>query len=673
MSSLHAISRPEVVHGTASYQGKEGSEIIHASDQAMLRYPQFHLKEKESLAFHLPSSKATLLCEVMSQEPALINGSLHTNGKVIFVSPSGILFSKTADISGHSWVFSTLALQQENFLKGQFQFANQEYRHASIEQKGKIEVTGDLVFLGANIHQEGASYAREGNVMYGSGEEVLLRFQENGQLVMQVTKEFMSQHASQAPLRPQQTVMQHVMNKEVVVKASHIQKREGRVWLTSQSDVQSLHAKLESPHLLLEGKCEVKDQCTLKGDYLCVKEELKGGSFFAKSRVIEIDAPITMKNTVFLEGSHIFQKHTVRGDQGVTYTGDTLVLGGDVMTDYSPITLHPDIYLTDKNLSLHTGYVKGSITLSGALDGAKGSMLTLCNGDSPVHLRGNIGKKSTFDRLQIISQGSVILEGDVGSCEQKGVNGLELRGKEITLLGSNYHAGSCELEAPFIRWESVGKTLKADHSLKIKGHELNLQGGEKSLFYVEQGDMRVDSGIYINPDHHASLHMKALKGTLLLPDIQGLNSSLSLEAKHILVRGALEAKDLHCKVGQTIGYEEESASFPSLKGERLTLYSEEGGIGEAKSPLHIDITSSCKVGSSGPIYLKGHCYGLIPHLFEDHKPPFLLFNEERYCYHLMASSMIGRKKNSSLAPILKRNQEESEMTPFLINSKVLHP
>ncbi|MGR3973105.1 MAG: filamentous hemagglutinin N-terminal domain-containing protein [Candidatus Rhabdochlamydia sp.] len=649
-------NRFEVIHGTVSFHKEGRSETIYASDQAILRCDTFQLREKEKLKFVLPSESSTLLCEIGRDQAALIAGSLSANGTVFFIAPSGIVLSKTAVVKGHSWVFSTLVLDHHHFLTNNFHFEHSTLvPTASIEHKGVIAVEQDVVFLASSIEQEGEVSSQQGGVFYDSGEEASLIFQHQGLLLLKATA-----------YRESSDAMKDVVHQMIAgqdgVKPCRLLKKEGRIWLAPHSEVTASQFQCEGQEVVIEGTCDIKGACEITGKTIAVKKELRSGSFEAKSGSIQLEAPLLATQQIKIEAEKITQMKGVTGEKGIFYEGKEIALAGSLTTHHFPIQLHADLYLTGTNHEIHTGYAHGGIHLKGSLNGVKGAKLHIQNGGSDVIFEGAIGTASAFESLIIASGGRVIFQDNIGNASHLGVNHVEITAKELCCLGSFYHMGSGNLNAPFILWESpLTKEMRAQRALTLQGIEMELSQGDQTCLCVEEGDLKISSGLIQNDTGPLSLQLSALKGTLCIPDVGAKTVSLTVEAKELIFQGGVDVHELQAVATSFIGYEHDVLHLPLLQAVSITLNCQEGGIGALEAPVYIQTRAPSYIGSQHVSYLKGSCSYQVPLLLETNIPPRLVFNEHSYCYHLLREGMIDQKKKSSLSPILPTKRKEDDL------------
>jgi len=177
----------EVIHGTAELQAKENLLQIHSSDQAILNWKNFSIAEGELTQFFLPSASSIVLNRVIEAIPSQILGSLQANGRIILINGSGIYFGESARIDVGGLLASTFDVLDEDFLRENFVFENQE--SGSIENLGILcATTGDLILIADTIENKGTLKASQGSVNLLSGHDILIQPKDSPQFLIK-TKE----------------------------------------------------------------------------------------------------------------------------------------------------------------------------------------------------------------------------------------------------------------------------------------------------------------------------------------------------------------------------------------------------------------------------------------------------------------------------------------------------
>ena len=93
----------------------------------------------------------------MGQDPSLIYGQLSANGQVWVINPNGLLIGNGAQINVGSFLGSTLNINDNDFMNGNYKFINTTGSLSSITNHGNINAAdgGYVVFISPSITNEG--------------------------------------------------------------------------------------------------------------------------------------------------------------------------------------------------------------------------------------------------------------------------------------------------------------------------------------------------------------------------------------------------------------------------------------------------------------------------------------------------------------------------------------
>jgi filamentous hemagglutinin family protein len=191
MSSLvlvpipHANALPvdgTVAAGSATIAATKGAVQINQTTQnAVINWQSFSIGQGEAVTFQQPNKTAVSLDRVIGGNPSSIAGSLSANGQVILVNPSGVLFTKGAQVNVGGLVASTLDVSNANVMAHTYKFAGSST--AGVVNKGSITANGGYVaLLGANVDNQGVITAKLGTVVLAAGSAVTLDVAGNGLL-----------------------------------------------------------------------------------------------------------------------------------------------------------------------------------------------------------------------------------------------------------------------------------------------------------------------------------------------------------------------------------------------------------------------------------------------------------------------------------------------------------
>jgi filamentous hemagglutinin family protein len=174
----YVLALPEgesVVSGSATFDRSNLNtlNINTPSDKLIVNYDSFSIGSPESVNFNQPSSSSIALNRVVGTNPSQILGNLTANGQVWVVNPNGVYFSNSARVDAAGLVASTLDINNNDFLNGQYKFF-QNGAPSWVINDGQINVTngGYVALLSNAVANNGAITANLGNVVLASGEKV---------------------------------------------------------------------------------------------------------------------------------------------------------------------------------------------------------------------------------------------------------------------------------------------------------------------------------------------------------------------------------------------------------------------------------------------------------------------------------------------------------------------
>ena len=239
---------PEAAHGQAAVIVAENGQAmeISVSDQAILHFESFHVGRGEGVRFIQPSNRSTVLSRVTGKEGSEILGRIEANGRLFLVNPQGIYFGKEASVNAGSFIASTLAIRDEDFLAGHYCFFK-EGQTGAIVNEGAIGAEAFIALLGPVIENRGSIVAGAGKVVIGAGERVALDFTGDGLIQFTVEGELertlienygaIEGRGVALTLRAAKSAMQTVVNTDGVEIATAIEEANGVIRLVGGSQI----------------------------------------------------------------------------------------------------------------------------------------------------------------------------------------------------------------------------------------------------------------------------------------------------------------------------------------------------------------------------------------------------------------------------------------------------
>lgn len=170
-AQLSPMTRPtggQVVAGAASIATTpNATNIDQTSSRAAIDWQSFDVGSRQSVEFHQPSASAIILNRVTGPNPSAIAGRIDANGQVIITNPSGVVFSRGAQVNAQSLVVSAPGITNANLMAGRMVFDQQANPNARIVNRGTLTVrqAGLAAMVAPSVANEGAINARLGHVV----------------------------------------------------------------------------------------------------------------------------------------------------------------------------------------------------------------------------------------------------------------------------------------------------------------------------------------------------------------------------------------------------------------------------------------------------------------------------------------------------------------------------
>ncbi len=177
-----AMAGPEggvIVRGNGSInQQTPGHTIIDQRSRSMVAdWQSFNVAPSELVRFVQPGADAVALNRILDQNPSQILGMIDANGRVFLANPNGIVFGKTAQVNVGSLVATSLRIDPDDFMTGNYRLGGGNGGGAVVNL-GRIEVTpgGSVSLVGGEVSNEGTILAELGQVNLAAGKAAVLDF-----------------------------------------------------------------------------------------------------------------------------------------------------------------------------------------------------------------------------------------------------------------------------------------------------------------------------------------------------------------------------------------------------------------------------------------------------------------------------------------------------------------
>ncbi len=177
-----------VSSGTAHIQYK--GDVLHidqASDKAVIDWHSFSVGKDNTVNFHQPSTDSATLNRVTGDVTTQIAGQINAKGSVFLINPNGIMITKDGVIDTGNFVASTLDIDNNDFLNGDFTFTKNG-KNGVVDNRGSIQVQdgGFVALLGGAVKNDGIVHAHVGKVGFAGGEKIIMAFGDNDFLRVEV-------------------------------------------------------------------------------------------------------------------------------------------------------------------------------------------------------------------------------------------------------------------------------------------------------------------------------------------------------------------------------------------------------------------------------------------------------------------------------------------------------
>ena len=214
----------EVIRGEGSI-GQSGvtTTISQQSQRLLLEWQTFNVAADENVIFNQPGSTAVALNRILDQNASEILGAIDANGRVFLINPNGIIFGATATVNVAALVASSLDLDYDDFMAGNYDFQTlADGSSGVVVNRGLLQAAtgGSITLMGGAVSNEGLIVAELGQVTLAAGSSASLDFDGDGLLFFEVTGEVLENTG--------------VLN-SAVSNSGEIEAQGGQVLLTAQA------------------------------------------------------------------------------------------------------------------------------------------------------------------------------------------------------------------------------------------------------------------------------------------------------------------------------------------------------------------------------------------------------------------------------------------------------
>ncbi len=408
-----------VVTGGEGVIEQAGTEttITQGTDRLSIDWDSFNIGSDERVQFIQPSQSSVALNRIVGNGGSQILGQIDANGHVILVNPNGIFFGRNSSVNVGGLIASGLQINPDDFINGNLVFEGLEGTSGAVINTGLLNASlgGNVTLLGKEVDNCGLIMASMGRVNLVAGEQVVLTFDTQGLLGVQVDEA--------------------VLQDELIGEGNEAVKNSGEI-------------KAESGQILLSAS-------KARNVFSLAVNHGKGG--VAKSVVYHEDGTFTLG-----AGSNVINTGTLDAS-GINRAGDVVVLGENIV-NAGAILANVESGVAG-NIELHS-----SITTELAQNSTIQADAQYSGQGGDVKLQGiNIG---LFDDASVTATGvngggQILIGGD-----REGLN-PQVKNSDFVYVGENTN-----VTVDAVQSGDGGKLIVfAEDTARIYGH-LSAKGGE---------------------------------------------------------------------------------------------------------------------------------------------------------------------------------------------------
>ncbi|GAA6152612.1 hypothetical protein [Pseudoteredinibacter isoporae] len=460
MQAMAAPTGGQVVQGEGFItQGQHVTNVHQNTDLMTVQWDSFDLNQQEVVNFLQPGSHAWVLNHILQNGPSHIDGRINANGNVLLINPRGMIFGDNALINAGSFTASSLWLDKDDFLNGDFYFKDIDATHGRIVNHGVIAAaTGGFInLIGESISNEGLLSANMGYVSVAAGSEVFLSFDDNNFLGVKVNKDVVNNDPG---------LQAAIENK------GRIEAGTGKVMMNAQS-ARDLFSQAVNHSGVIEANgfgaavdIQANGAVQIEGDIRSNAGE-QGGSINIDAESIALAGTLSANGDrggqVHLRAEHIGLEATASIDVSGKFGGGQALIGGAYQGADPTFRNAQTLYVAD-----------GATIYANAIENGNGGEVILWS-DLHTHFYGNVFARGGRSA------------GNGGFVETSGKQYISLGGF-VNTLAPNGQAGTWLLDPTNMTIDDAGS---GPNNLTVAQLLTNLQGGN---FQISTAGAGADAG-----------------------------------------------------------------------------------------------------------------------------------------------------------------------------------
>ena len=144
----------EIKAGTGSI-ASDGTRmtVSQETNKMVVDWQSFSIGSGNQVHFQQPSASAAVLNRVLGSQVSVIRGAMTANGRVFLVNPSGVVFTKDAQVDVGALVASTLQISDQDFLSGNYRFSGSSGNALVNEGNIRTKDGGFVALIAAKIEK----------------------------------------------------------------------------------------------------------------------------------------------------------------------------------------------------------------------------------------------------------------------------------------------------------------------------------------------------------------------------------------------------------------------------------------------------------------------------------------------------------------------------------------
>jgi filamentous hemagglutinin family protein len=176
--AVPALANPtggQIVGGNAQISQPNSKTLVvnQSTQNAVIDWQSFSIGSGEKTVFRDPNASAVTLNRVIGADPSTIAGQLSSNGQLILVNPSGIVFANGSQVDVNGLVATTANIRNGDFMAGNLAFDQAPAKsNASVVNHGTLTIgqAGLAALVAPSVANSGVINAKLGRVVLGGAE-----------------------------------------------------------------------------------------------------------------------------------------------------------------------------------------------------------------------------------------------------------------------------------------------------------------------------------------------------------------------------------------------------------------------------------------------------------------------------------------------------------------------